>query len=251
MKGEYKEKTFICLGCGKEITKKVPQRHTKYCSTLCYRTSKRPQCLTGNVVICDFCGKEVYKRKMFIIKNKNNFCSRECANKFQARNKIKTVCLVCGKEFFHSLSNPRKYCSLRCRNNDPQFILNSYIKANLIQLHKKGFNRLELLGRELLNTLGLKFKEQVLLFNKFVVDVLLDDYKIIIQWDGDYWHGHERFYPLSERQILQAKKDKSQDNYFSKCGYTVIRFWEFDLKNKREFVNDIIRETVQQSSRAS
>lgn len=39
--------------------------------------------------------------------------------------------------------------------------------------------------------------------------------------------------------------DKSQDSYMKKCGYTVLRFWESDVKNNRGYVYDNIKRAVQ------
>lgn len=96
---------------------------------------------------------------------------------------------------------------------------------NIIQQNKKGANKLELKGRTILEHLGLKldihFIEQVLMYNKFLVDVLIENKKLIIQWDGEYWHNREK----------RRKLDISQDKYLNKCGYKVLRITDFQIKN--------------------
>lgn len=52
---------------------------------------------------------------------------------------------------------------------------------------------------------------------------------IIIECDGDYWHGNEnnpKFKVLNERQIKQRELDFKRDVELIKKGYKVIRLWE-------------------------
>jgi len=87
-------------------------------------------------------------------------------------------------------------------------------------------------GRKILQDLEIDFNEQVLMFDKFLVDILLKDKKTIIQWDGEYWHT------MKKNRI----RDKSQDAYLKKCGYNVIRITDKQIKNNiQEVYNQIIQ----------
>lgn len=79
----------------------------------------------------------------------------------------------------------------------------------------------------ILDNLNVPYEPFYLIKPKFIVDVKIDN--LIIQADGDYWHGHPRLEPFTERQMAQQKRDKAQDIYLHKCGYTVIRIWESEL----------------------
>jgi len=239
-KNKYKLRKFVCLGCGKEVEERRPSINTKYCSLECYRKSKRPQRATGKIVSCKFCGKKVYKRKVYL-KSENLFCSTDCANKFAGRNKIKFICKICGNVFklSKSLADGRKhdikYCSIKCRNEDKEQMLMNSIKGNLAQQNKYGLNKLELEGRRILEDIGIDYEEQVLMFNKFLVDILIQEKNLIIQWDGIYWHTKPR------RVLL----DKSQDSYLKKCGYKVLRITDEEIKNDRGGVYDNIKRAIQ------
>jgi len=126
------------------------------------------------------------------------------------------------------------YCSWTCRLKDKEHIKKNAIKGNLVQQHKKGLNKLELAGRKILQELEIEFNEQVLMYDKFLVDVLLKNIPVIIQWDGIYWHSKPR------RKAL----DKSQDKYLQKCGYKVIRITDMQIKNNKGYVYDYIRKTI-------
>jgi len=62
----------------------------------------------------------------------------------------------------------------------------------------------------------------------------LKDKTIIIQWDGTYWHTKPK------RKLL----DESQDAYFNKCGYKVLRITDKQIKNNIEKVYENIRKAI-------
>lgn len=97
-------------------------------------------------------------------------------------------------------------------------------------------SKLELRCAEYLTALGIEFEHQSVIKDKFVVDFRIEN--IILQCDGEYWHGHPRFEPLTEQQLKQQKRDAAQDKYLQACGYTVIRVWESDvtLENLRKIL---------------
>lgn len=227
----------ICKTCGKEFWK--PSRGIRpYCSHICSAIGRR----LGELVKCEWCGKEVYKPQCLFISHKNHFCSIVCANKFQGRNKLKYNCKICGKLFEWSKSriqtNNPTYCSIECRNQCDEWRQNACIKANVAQQEKKGLNKLEITGRHILEELHLKngidFQEQVLMAKKFLVDVVILGKKIVIQWDGDYWHS------LAKRKRL----DRSQDAYLNKLGYSVLRFRQSDLQTNRSEVYANIKRAI-------
>jgi len=200
------------------------------------------------MVICENCHEPTYKELAFLKGHEHHFCGRECANEYQARNKLEFVCKICGRSFYWSKSrvtqtNPT-YCSVECRYADTEFMHRVAVEANLVQQHKRGLNRLELAGREILERLEVDFQEQVLIAKKFLVDVLISKCNLIIQWDGDYWHGHPRYEELSERQLRRKKLDASQDAYLTKCGYEVLRFWEADVKQSPRSIERQIAEAL-------
>lgn len=65
-------------------------------------------------VICDTCGKSFEKYESRV--GKNNFCNRECYNKFHSKNTIKAKCEICGKNFTGYNYNANRFCSRECYN---------------------------------------------------------------------------------------------------------------------------------------
>jgi very-short-patch-repair endonuclease len=107
--------------------------------------------------------------------------------------------------------------------NDPEYrerFLTSKANAN-----KHALTKPELKCKDILEELGISFQYQHLVKPKFIVDFLIGS-KVVLQVDGEYWHGHPRFEPLTERQKKQQARDKAQTAYLTKCGYRVVRVWE-------------------------
>lgn len=88
-------------------------------------------------------------------------------------------------------------------------------------------SKLELRARAILISLGIEFEPSALIKPKFIVDIRIGS--LIIQIDGEYWHGHPRYEPLSSRQEAQRRRDQAQDAYLTACGYTVVRIWDRDV----------------------
>lgn len=253
MNNQYKLRTFTCLGCEETVTKSRPANKVKYCSLQCYRSSLRPQRKTGRLVSCGYCDKKIYRKKGCLKSHKHYFCSIQCANIYQGRNKLDFICKTCGNHFKLSKStaenngNPQ-YCSITCRNKSDEWRRNATINSNLIQCRKKGLNKLEQAGSKILFDLCVKFNCEVLIAEKFVVDVYIPSVNIIIQWDGDYWHGHHTKLKggvPDKRQLKRIQLDKAQDAYMRKCGYKVLRFWEHEVYNKPKEVIENIKRAIQ------
>lgn len=107
------------------------------------------------------------------------------------------------------------------------------IQMNVDQAVKKT-NKLEMAGYAILDEIGVPYEPQKLMFGKFCVDAIYTDLRVVVQFDGDYWHGHPVNFPHPDaRQTRRMSIDRSQDAYFAKAGYTVLRLWESDIKKDR------------------
>lgn len=235
-------KTRMCPTCGKSFWRKNMRKTQIYCSKECSQIGRRE----GTNIICEWCGKETYKPKALLKKASHHFCSQNCANAWQGRNKIKFICKTCGKEFKWSQSRVENhtptYCSISCRDKDPDY-LEKMIKNNYLQQIRKTPNKLETAGNLLLSELEIEYKTQVLIGGKFTVDVFVPP-SLVVQWDGEYWHGHPSQMPFDERQIKRMNLDKSQDAYMRKCGYKILRFWSREVYEAPEIVKEKIMEAL-------
>jgi len=104
------------------------------------------------------------------------------------------------------------------------------------QLQKSKPTKLEQKLFQILAELGIEYTPYAIIKPKFIVDAQVD--KIIVQADGEWWHGHPRFSPFNDRQIAQQKRDAAQDAYLRSCGFTIVRIWE------REMCMEVVRERL-------
>lgn len=113
---------------------------------------------------------------------------------------------------------------------------------------KMKMSSIEKIGYEILDEIGIPYFRQHLIGEKFCVDAFIPSNNLVIQFDGDYWHGNtEKFPVLDARQKKRVKLDISQDAYMKTCGYRVLRIWEHVINNSRDNTKNIIQGALIQS----
>lgn len=212
----------------------------RYCSVECYRKSPKPRRRTGQTFSCSVCGEQVYVNRARL-GLEHYFCCLAHANEWQGRNKITHKCIVCGVEFKWSPSriknNNVKYCSLTCRDKDPE--RHTLLLQMNVKQQQGETTTPERIGYDILNAMKIEYLPQHVLFNKFCVDAFIPSLNVVVQFDGDYWHGNPQFFhTLDTRQQKRVRLDRSQDAYMQKCGVRVIRIWETDLRRERVSVKE-------------
>jgi len=117
-----------CPTCGIErwvlIVKGRPK--SKWCNACAIRKPR-----TGAIVSCEVCGKEVYERPYMAGKKK--YCSKQCYDQAQTKEKTSLVCRHCGKIYQVHTSYLRHrvsmYCSVKCAG-DAKSIAQAGDKSN-------------------------------------------------------------------------------------------------------------------------
>ena len=104
----------------------------------------------------------------------------------------------------------------------------------------------KIMANELLRR-KIPFVKQFSFENKFVVDFAIPFLKIVIECDGDYWHAKPRVYSskiLTFHQKKNLQRDLIKDNFLSKRGWIVLRFFESDILKNINKCMDIIESTI-------
>lgn len=217
---------YNCKNCNKAFLSK--KKTSLFCSLICSQKYRKQ----GSMVKCKYCTKSFYLNKARLNKQ-YYFCSPEHHNLFQSRNKVHYDCKICSKPCVASPSTffkrNVKYCSLQCRDKDPDVKKQLHKMCNDQQKIK--INKFEQYCYNLLDSLHIDYEPQASINDKICVDALLPKYNLVLQFDGDYWHGNPtKFKELDHRQQARVNRDKSQDAYLRKCGYKILRFWQSDIK---------------------
>jgi very-short-patch-repair endonuclease len=89
---------------------------------------------------------------------------------------------------------------------------------------------IEIIVENILNENKIENIKQYNLFG-YLFDFYLPQYKLIIECDGDYWHGYGlEDNELNEVQIQSRLNDKIKTKKAIGAGYTLIRFWEHEIQ---------------------
>ena len=98
---------------------------------------------------------------------------------------------------------------------------------------------------EIIKPLGIDYSTQHYLKDlKHYCDVFVPKKNIIIEFQGDYWHGNPQKYDiseLSEHQMRKVAKDKELRDYCSKHGIKLVEVWESDYKRHNASVKENMR----------
>jgi very-short-patch-repair endonuclease len=98
-------------------------------------------------------------------------------------------------------------------------------------------SKLEQLFQQMLVALGVDFTNQFSV-QGYCYDFSITDKNILIEVDGDWWHCNPELNinPIYESQQHTVQHDKIKNKVAADNGYTLLRFWENDIKNNRKEV---------------
>jgi very-short-patch-repair endonuclease len=78
---------------------------------------------------------------------------------------------------------------------------------------------IELRMQKLLDELNIRYETQKPI-GRYIVDIYIPGFNLIVECDGDYWHS------LPERK----KHDQKRNAWLRSQGYKIIRLWEHEIK---------------------
>jgi len=246
-----------CLFCGKEFSTTKNRKikyNNQYCSRKCVDLHKKETYIGENNPMY---GKEVSDE----IKNKHSESATKMWLNSEIRDKIKNGILL----YKENNENPpgwdseskkkredtllRKFgvkhiwSSKEIRKNIEEKIYKKYGKSSLELMNESCDNRPTKIERIVECFLIEKcieyLKQYKIYFNdnhqkKFKkYDFYLPNFDLVIEVDGDYWHGNPKIYnDLNHTQILNIKNDLFKDNLIELNNLNIIRIWETDIFNE-------------------
>lgn len=128
---------------------------------------------------------------------------------------------------------------------DGTIVKNNY-SCNKSKIQSKLFEDVKLL----LPKNDVKENEVISYNNKWLFpDILIKDLKIVIEYNGDYWHANPKKYK-SDDKIKSGlakniwEKDKKRIKLLNKLGYMVIIVWQLDYKKNKQKILQKIKKQV-------
>jgi len=138
------------------------------------------------------------------------------------------------KEKWLSFNETEKNIKLNQLANARSMVPNIF---NLNSIEKKINNYLE--------DIGVSFESQKKI-GFYHCDFYLPFYNLIIEVQGDYWHGNpDKFTNLNEVQTKNIRRDKAKKTYLINKNYKLLYIWECDINTNFELVKEMITKVTQ------
>lgn len=138
------------------------------------------------------------------------------------------------KQLYHQ--NPQDYISKRSKAG----------KITATKIEKYKINSIEQIVSDKLKELGLDLEYSVILdYKQF--DFGSKKYRILLEVQGDYWHGNPKIYKkiqLNEIQRRNIKRDKEKIKFAKKHGMKLYHIWESDIRSKNFSTLEDIRNEI-------
>lgn len=185
------------------------------------------------------------KMRMSTLNEKNGFYGKKHTN--ETIQKI----INANKEYRNSLTDDDKlYISKICSkiqkklmDDNPKEYKRLRSKAARIS-HKKQFENVTMNGiekkvYEYVKTIEPSVKYSVILAS-YQFDFGIKYKKILIEVDGDYWHGNPKYYnidgsdskrQLNEIQLKKIESDEEKKKWAESRGFKLLRLWEEEINN--------------------
>lgn len=224
---------MYCFICNQPVVRTLKQFYNErvYCSYECrdkyktqYMSKENSPFYKREHTVCTHCKKPIeiipfdYK-KINSFGDSNHFCSQECYWEYRSKYYIGERCPQYGVKMSEELKKNLRESML---NN----IKNGIIPQTMTSPHKKIYQLLVDHGIECENEYLCKYHS---------IDIYVEQYNLMIEIMGDYWHGNPFKYSydnLNKQQLKDIKQDKSKHTYVKRyCNNEILYLWESDINS--------------------
>lgn len=145
------------------------------------------------------------------------------------------------------LSKKYSECQKKLKEQNPEKYIANKRKAGLISLKSKiryKKNKIEKMVENELLKRNMIFEYSIIMDYK-QYDFGHKDKKILLEVQGDYWHGNPNLYKkenLNDVQIKNINKDIEKNSFAKKHNFYLYYIWEQDILNNNFIVLDNIKE---------
>ena len=176
---------------------------------------------TSELVVCDWCKKETYKKQYIINNESKNFC-----------------CTKCRQDWYSNIFSQSDEWKLKSQLNAVRIL-----ESGLISQTNSGVQKIV---NEILNDLNIEYINEKG-FNYCAVDNYLVNYNLIIEVMGGYWHCDNRFYPIIpyEMQVNRIRMDKIKHTNIKKdYNIEILYLWENDILKNKNMCTELIKQYI-------
>lgn len=246
---------IICPNCGKEFEttqNEIDRGKGKYCSRKCVDLHKKITYLgENNPMYGKSLTTEQKEKKSKIIKKtweveeirnkrieglekyriKNGFFPGTDKESLEKRKM--TILKKYGKEHNWSVQEVRDKCEKTC--------LERYGKNSWVIAQKSSKNsKIEEEIFKFFDNLNIEYEKSYYVYfenekneKKYkIYDCYIPKYNLLIEADGDYWHGNPDYYSeLNDTQLKNKQNDLFKNKLAKKFGYSLVRIWEHEINN--------------------
>jgi G:T-mismatch repair DNA endonuclease (very short patch repair protein) len=100
--------------------------------------------------------------------------------------------------------------------------------------------KIEIIVKEVLDKLDINYKKNYRC-GRYIFDFYLKDHKLVIECQGDYWHGNlEYFENLNEIQLKNIERDESKKKYIAENDLKSLFLWENEIYRFKSNLDKII-----------
>lgn len=133
------------------------------------------------------------------------------------------------------------------KNNPDKYISNRKIagKKSIWSQGRFKKNKIEIKVEQELKNLGLSKFEYSVIFGGYQFDFGFKQHKILLEVQGDYWHGNPNIYKeLNSVQVHKKQKDILKAEIANKHGFKLFYIWEQEINNGNFSILHKIKEVL-------
>lgn len=252
-----------CICCSDSVVDNRFERKTFITYKFCKKCIIEKKYKKFKIKRCSICGKEIYKKDMInntcgldiCLDNKRNDINKSIKDTHWTKNLNK-------EEIYKKRSKTRLSKDLELNRKYVAWNkgkTNIYSKETIEKIRNATINQMKngrikktSIEKKIENFLvenNINYKFSFIL-KKRQYDFILNDYNLIIEADGDYWHANPKFWDVdkndnSKKQLYETQKmkivdDKVKNRIAFENNYTLFRFWEDDINNNFDNIKNKI-----------
>ena len=176
------------------------------------------------MVKCEWCENEYYVPKHKLQDGRHLFCSKQCR-----------------KDWYANIWSQSEEWKEESRKRATSLLKNNPIDTN---------TKPQIIMNEILDDLGIKYTNEYSCVY-YSIDNYLDDYNLMIEVMGDFWHCTPIKYNDSNMRDIQKKrivKDKAKKSYIkNQYDVNILYIWESDLYTNVDLCSALVKMYIERN----